>query len=283
MNFFSDAFRQVEDDRLRSRYVQELLREGAPGVPPPGSSKIPKVIVQFWHDSGCIPVDVRECLDSWEPLTRRGFGFKRIVFDDNEARRFIGRAFGSLHVAAFDRCRHPAMRSDYFRLCYIFTHGGFYVDADEVYRGGDCRSWFRDNRLKVQPLCYDTLTDTMIHAAMFTAKQDDSASRIFYINNNPLIGPASHPVIALALARSTELLLRHSKERFDVQFTTGPGNFTVSLVRHAIGSRLAGKTRDFQFLTDWGATSISRWPLSYRDDERNWRLWTLMSERSIDS
>lgn len=165
------------------------------------------------------------------------------------------------------------MRSDYFRLCYILKNGGFYVDADEVYQGGDCRSWFLDNRLKIQPLCYDTLSGTMIQADVFIGDHDDFSDWIFYVNNNPLIAPASHPVIRLALTRATELLLSHRNDRFDVQDTTGPGNLTQSLVRHAIASKEACEARDFQFLNNWDAMSVSRWPLSYRDDERNWRLW----------
>ena len=96
------------------------------------------------------------------------------------------------------------MRSDYFRLCYIFRHGGFYVDADEVYQGGDCRSWFLDRRLKLQPLCYDTLSNTMIPPDVFMRNQDGGSEWIFYVNNNPLIAPARHPLIRLALIRSTE-------------------------------------------------------------------------------
>jgi hypothetical protein len=36
------------------------------------------------------------------------------------------------------------MRCDYFRLCYIYRQGGFYVDADEIYQGGDYHSLYRD-------------------------------------------------------------------------------------------------------------------------------------------
>ncbi|SRR6266540_154827 len=271
MNFLNDPSRIAEDDHLRSCYMRELVQETSFIDVPSGPANIPKVLVQFWHDSAAIPADVCECLDSWEPLT--GQGFKRVLFNDNEARRFIAKQFGSSQVAAFDRCPHPAMRCDYFRLCYIFRHGGFYVDADEVYQGGDCQSWFRDNRLKIQPLCYDTLSNTMIQSDAFVKNQAYSPKWIFYVNNNPLIAPAAHPIIGLALARSTRILLRHRGKRIDIQSTTGPGNFTSSLVRHSINSKLASKTRDFLFLTNWDAVSISRWPLSYRHDERNWRLW----------
>ena len=169
--------RVAEDDGLRSRYMQELIQEVAPPRPPLAPATIPKVIVQFWHETNDIPSDVHECLDSWEPLERQGF--ERILFDDYEARRFISKSFGRRYVAAFDRCHHPAMRCDYFRLCYMLRNGGFYVDADEFYQGGDCRSLFQDSRLKIQPLCYDTSAETMVPSETFTKKQNDSAALDF--------------------------------------------------------------------------------------------------------
>jgi hypothetical protein len=132
---------------------------------------------------------------------------------------------------------------------------------------------FRDNKLKIQPLCYDTLSDTMLQADVFIKNRAYSRDWIFYVNNNPLVAPAFHAVIRFALARSTRILLRNKRGRLDIQSTTGPGNLTASLVRHSIASKLVGKARDFQLLTNWDAMSISRWPLSYRHDDRNWRLW----------
>ena len=263
--------RIAEDDGFRSRLMRHIVQEVEPTKPSLVAVTIPKVIIQFWHDANAIPADVQECLDSWESLESQGF--KRILFDDYEARRFISKRFGRRYVAAFDRCHHPAMRCDYFRLCYMVRHGGFYVDADEFYQGGDCESLFQDNRLKMQPMCYDTSNGEMVSSGIFTKKANDSRHWIFYVNNNPLVAPASHPVIRLALVRSTRILTSHEETLFDIQSTTGPGNLTANLVKHAIASELAGQARDFSLLANWDTLSISRWPLSYRNDERNWRLW----------
>jgi hypothetical protein len=163
------------------------------------------------------------------------------------------------------------MRCDYFRLCWMLLRGGFYVDADEWYLGTNCDELFTDPALKVQPLCYDLSTETMVPAATFLKKDDPSPGWIFYVNNNPLIAPRDHPVIRLALDRATQLLLR-PKPPTDIQATTGPGNLTASLVQHSV-DRGAAQPRDFAFVAEWNSISVSRWPLSYRDDERNWRLW----------
>ena len=263
--------RIAEDDGLRSRQMRRLIQNGVSGEYDTITATIPRVVIQFWHDSKDIPADVQECLDSWQALDSRDF--KRVLFDDYKARRFISKTFGGRHVAAFDLCHHPAMRCDYFRLCYLVRHGGFYVDADEYYLGGDCDSLFRDDRLKIQPLCYDVTAATMVSYDRFASEPGDSPNWIFYANNNPLVAPTSHPVVRSALLRSTRLLLSNPEKRLDIQSTTGPGNFTASLVKHAIVSELGGLAPDFLLLADWETVSVSRWPLGYRSDERNWRLW----------
>ena len=260
----------AEDDQFRSRFIQCLLRQPPPQWPTQiGGEPIPRVLVQYWHDLKNIPNDVQECLASWESL--RNQGFTRLIFDDERARLFIGNHFSAAYVEAFDLCYHPAMRCDYFRLCYILRCGGFYVDADEVYQGTGCEAFFSDNKLKIQPLCYDTATDAMVKPEVFLKDTTYPSSRIFYVNNNPIIGPAGHQLIQLAVERATCILLQHS-ERPEIQSTTGPGNLSASLVNHAITTKLACKEWDFLILPNWECTSISPWSLSYRNDERNWRF-----------
>ncbi len=265
-----DLARTAENDGLRSAHVRNLVQRPAPTKSRPRAPQIPRVIVQFWDDPFRLPSDVRECIDSWQPLARSGF--ERVLFDDARARRFISKAFGWTFVAAFDRCHHPAMRCDYFRLCFLLARGGFYVDADERYLGASCEELFLNNMLKVQPLCYDLATDAMVPTRVFRRERDYSPNWIFYVNNSPLVAPPLHPVIELALARSTRILLTDS-EYPDIQSTTGPGNLTASLVRHSLACQGAGKDRDFALLDNWESISVSQWPLSYRDDARNWRLW----------
>lgn len=271
MYSYHDPSRIAEKDDLRSSYIRELVQESIATEETSNKGEIPKVIVQFWHDFDEIPEDVQDCLNSWNPLTRQGF--RRILYDDNKARRFISKRLGGHYLKAFDLCHHPAMRCDYFRLCYILIQGGFYVDADEIYQGTECEHLFNDDKLKLQPLCYDTSTRSMISTDVFITKRKYSPDWIFYVNNNPIISPAAHPLLRLALDRATGILMNSGEERPDIQATTGPGNLTASLVQHSIASKLTGRAPDFFLMPYWEATSISVWPLSYRNDERNWRLW----------
>lgn len=268
----------AEKDDLRSEYIRIIVQETIPIENLVDVILIPKVIVQFWHNIDDIPLDVQECLNSWEPLEFQGF--KRVLFDSTRARKFISNEFGQSYLKAFDRCHHPAMQCDYFRLCYLLVYGGFYIDADEFYQGTDYNHYFQDNKLKIQPLCYDIESGKMIKPEIFTKRGEYSENWIFYVNNNPLIAPAHHPIIRLALDRSTRILL-DSEKGLDIQSTTGPGNLSASVVSHSIALKSA-RPRDFMIIPDWDSISISPWPLSYRNDKRNWRLWSL-SDRWEDS
>lgn len=163
------------------------------------------------------------------------------------------------------------MQSDYFRLCYIFTEGGCYVDADDVYHGPKIQHLFSDSRLKIQPLCYDISTDEMVPPSVFTEPRINALSWIFYFNNNPLIAACGHPIVERALANATLTLERDvANELPDIQSTTGPGNLTKSIFDAANENGEIEGT--LLVLRDWEGVATSRWPLSYRSDERNWRL-----------
>lgn len=266
----------AEDDSLRCAYVRKLIQQPAPPQPPIPPQTIPPVLVQFWDKPAALPNDVRDCIDSWEPLVKQGF--TRQIFDEARARTFIATEFGTEHSHAFARCIHPAMQCDYFRLCYIYHQGGFYVDADEEYLGTDCSRLLAGGHLVLQPLCYDQRSGEMVAPAIFTNPQCHSDEWIYYVNNNPLIAPARHPVVGLALARATRRLLQTSPHFSGIQSTTGPGNLTASLVLHSLKSAIL-TAPDFQLVSNWETYSRSPWPLSYRSDERNWRLWESAQHR----
>jgi hypothetical protein len=273
MNYESSAIRRSEDDGLRSSVVRNLvqrkvdIRVGDLSR----SVAIPKTIIQFWHDSCDVPNDVRLCMESWQQL--RDAGFELAYFDDSSARRFVADNLEPRHLKALAGCYHPAMRSDYFRLCYIGLRGGCYIDADDVYSGRSVEGLFKDRCLKLHPLCYDILSDKMVPPELFTRSGAGSEEWIFYFNNNPLIAPARDPVILRALERSTRLLTDVGPGHLpEIQSTTGPGNLTASLVAHALICDENGTSLALTVIPNWGDFATSVWPLSYRADARNWRL-----------
>lgn len=260
-----------ESHRARSSFVRGLVQRssGSAGVSSVLARKIPKRIVQFWDDLDQLPGDVGECIETWRKTEEQGV--ERLLFDKHQAREFIRRRLGQRYKQAYDKCYHPAMQSDYFRLCYILVEGGCYIDADDVYDGSPIQHLFSDGRLKIQPLCYDMATNRMVPPSLFTKPGAIAANWIFYFNNNPLIAGSGHPLIDRALAQATLSLEKDVTNGLpEIQSTTGPGNLTKSIFDAVTESSEIEQA--LLVLCDWENIAKSRWELSYRNDQRNWRL-----------
>ncbi len=257
---------QVRSDFVRGLVQSSREREVASSV---YCTKPPRRIVQFWNDLQQLPDDVRECMESWRQTEEEGF--ELTLFDERKARDFIRGTLGQRYEKAYDKCYHPAMQSDYFRLCYILAEGGCYVDADDVYCGSAIHHLFSDSRLKIQPLCYDVSTGEMIPPSVFIESGVNALTWIFYFNNNPLIAGPGHPIVKRALVRATLILEQDAvNELPEIQSTTGPGNLTKSIFDAVTEN--GDVERVLLVLREWESIATSRWPLSYRNDERNWRL-----------
>ena len=141
-----------EHHRQRSEFIRKLIqrRLGQHSVNDRYGHLIPRTFVQFWHDLRQLPHDVEECVASWTRWETSGFTHR--LFDEHAAKAFISGSLGTRHEGAFERCYHPAMQADYFRLCYLLVEGGFYVDADDICVGTDIGWLFEDGRLKT-PAC----------------------------------------------------------------------------------------------------------------------------------
>ena len=259
-----------EQHRRRSEFIRRLVQGQDDQQPAIGRYALstPKTIVQFWNDPQQLPTDVSECIASWVRWEAKGIRHR--LFDERSAKAFIGDSLGARHERAFERCYHPAMQADYFRLCYLLVEGGFYVDADDVCICADVSHLFDDGRLKVQPLCYDLDSDTMVTPSRFLQAGSCDSSRIFYFNNNPLIAGRHHPIIESALCRATALLEGSGKDEWpEIQATTGPGNLSKTIFD--VGATLGNVERALVIMRSWDSIAVSRWPLSYRNDARNWR------------
>lgn len=263
-----------ETEHRRSAFIRELTlhllhRPDSPeAVETPVPKTVPRTLIRYWHDPNDLPDDVRDCLASWDRLADEGFEIR--MFCDASAATYIAERYGPRERKAFARCRHPAMRSDYLRMCFVLNEGGLYVDADDVLLGDGWKVLFGNGRLKVQPLCYDIPTARMVPVVEIWRPDLPTEGRIFYVNNDPIAAPAGHPILRTALSRATDRLLGEDP-RPEIQATTGPGNLTAALAAHARDLIVAGAPLDFELLHDWEAIAETRWHLSYRDDERNWR------------
>lgn len=252
-----------EDDNKRSEFIYYFLQKQKYTC----SNEevvIPKVIVQYWHSFDELPNDVFNCIESWKILKNKGFEFE--LFDDDSAKEFITKHLGKEHLTSYLKCHHPAMRCDYFRLCYLYIKGGFYVDSDELYLNEEIDFLFNNNNIKIQPFCYSIEKEEMIEIEDYLYKPYNDTN-IYYFNNNPIVVPPFHELILIALKRATDKLLKE-ENIFDIQSTTGPGNLSASTVYYL----LSGNEK-IDIIDSWNSISKSPWPLSYRNDDRNWRLY----------
>lgn len=261
-----------KDETLRSALIRDIVLMHV-GMDPACQTRnapgeIPRNLVRFWHDHSELPDDVADCMSTWERLVDHGFAVR--TFDDASACRYIRDRHGAREVSAFGRCAHPAMRCDYLRLCVLLTEGGLYVDCDDVLLDDGWTRLFDDDRLKLQPLCYDISAGGMMPNSDIWRTALPAGERNFYVNNDPIAAPPRHPVLRRALDRATEHLLR-GDDRTEIQATTGPGNLTMVLAAHAHALLLRGGALDFHLIRGWDAIAEMRWDLSYRGDERNWR------------
>lgn len=271
INETNEADPLTKAERSRSNFVRELVQFYSEPVQSPEVylPAPPKRIVQFWDDLGRLPQDVRDCMESWKILEQSGFELQ--VFDEKSSSEFIRIHLGSRYEKAFNKCYHPSMKSDYFRYSYIFVKGGFYIDADDIYHGTGIDHLFTDARLKLQPFCYDIATGQMVSPSIFLNPGVDNLNWIFYFNTTPMIAGPNHPIIERALLNATIALEQEPNgELPEVQATTGPGNLTRSIFEVMAEDRCPED--GLLIARDWETISTSKWPLSYRNDKRNWRL-----------
>jgi mannosyltransferase OCH1-like enzyme len=259
----------AEDDLKRSEFIHNFFSVKNQMILT-SEIKIPKVIIQYWHNLDEIPQDVANCIQSWKILKEKGFEFK--LFDDSSAKKFILENFETQYLEAYLKCHHPAMRCDYFRLCYLQISGGFYVDCDEIYSNQEIDSLYLDNNLKIQPLCYSIQKDQMVDIKDYFTKPFDE-SNVYYFNNNPILAPPNHNLIHMALKRSTERLINDTNI-FDIQSATGPGNLSASTTYYLLENQ-----SEITIIKNWDSISVTPWPLSYRNDDRNWRLYNAKNKK----
>lgn len=253
---------EAEDDNTRSKFIYDFLQKEK--LSTTDNIYIPKVIMQYWHSSKEIPNDVLVCIESWKVLKNKGFRFD--FFDDESAKSFIIKHLEKKHLDSYLKCHHPAMRCDYFRLCYLFVCGGFYVDSDELLLNIEIDFLFDNNYIKIQSLCYSLKQEKMVDNKDFLHCPFDETN-IYYFNNNPIISPPKHHLIAIALKRAT-VKIASEENIFNIQATTGPGNLSASVVSYLINGG-----NELEYIDDWNQISTSVWPLGYRNDNRNWRLY----------
>lgn len=85
------------------------------------SKKIPKVIMQTYFDKKRIPKKV------YKNIKMYASEYKHIVFDDEQIIKFLKKHYSNSVLKTFHKLK-GAHKADLFRYCYLYIHGGVYLD-----------------------------------------------------------------------------------------------------------------------------------------------------------
>ena len=178
----------------------------APADPCPDtlSSPIPPRIAQFW-DSTDVPADVSALIASWQAQHPE---WEYELFDNAAARCFLRDHFDAPVLAAYNRARENAQKSDIFRLAYLVARGGYYVDAD-------------DRSLA-------SITTVVPSECELAVYQEDYGT----IGNDFIGAVPGHPVLKRALSDAVDAINRGDADI--IWLATGPGLLTRAFVQEML-------------------------------------------------
>lgn len=163
----------------------------------PVPSRIPRHVIQFWDNDP--PPDITELMQTW---TTQCSGFTHEVFNEIAAESFIAKECQPDVLRAFKTATQPTMKSDLFRLAYLYARGGIYADADDK-----CRH-------SIEPWLTNGLDLLLL--------QEDLGS----IGNNFIAAAPNHPLILAALKAVTQNILH--KQGGGAWWSSGPAMLSLA-------------------------------------------------------
>ena len=169
-------------------------------VPQGQQRGIPARICQFW-DTLDVPADILAYMESWRDQ-HQGWEFLR--FDDDAAYDFLMRYPEEVRTA-YRRARSTAMKSDLFRLAWLYAEGGYYADADDR--------------------CIAAIDDWVPADYRLVLWQEEFGS----IGNNFIGAAPRHPLIGIALRQAVNAINRGDVDI--LWLSTGPGLLTRTFAR----------------------------------------------------
>lgn len=86
------------------------------------NSTTPKVLMQTHYDKKLIPQKVYDNIKKFAP------NYKHIIYDNNECLQFLREHYNDEIVNRFNSLKKGAHKADLFRYCWLYTHGGVYLD-----------------------------------------------------------------------------------------------------------------------------------------------------------
>ena len=86
----------------------------------------PKKIIQTYHAIDKIPKVVHTNLEKYAS------DYEHIIFSDEMCINFLREHYGNIFVDKFNYFEQGAFKADLFRYCYLYKHGGLYLDIKTI-------------------------------------------------------------------------------------------------------------------------------------------------------
>ena len=93
-------------------------------LPPIDTTKVPRRIAQTW-ETRPLPPGMQTAVDT---IRAAAPDFEYVLMDNTERRAFIAAHFAESVTATYDTLIPGAYRADLWRYCYLYVHGGIYLD-----------------------------------------------------------------------------------------------------------------------------------------------------------
>ena len=105
---------------------QRVSIPSIPGCRQNTGAPVPRVLVQTWHAESPRQLSPRIV----RLLPRFATGFQYRYFSDSKCIEFLAEHYGDDYKNKFMEMRLGAHKADLFRYCYLYLHGGVYMDVD---------------------------------------------------------------------------------------------------------------------------------------------------------
>jgi hypothetical protein len=230
----------------------------------------PMSVMQFW-DTAEPPADVIGFMDKWSAL----YPGRYQRFSSTSAHEFIKTHFSEEYSTAYEKCWHPAMQADFFRLCFLYKNGGAYIDADESPSALLPEFDLADGQfLAVRPFIHVIENNEKIGLTPSEYRENQSSipNAEVYFNNSPILCSPQNPILYLALVRAKSLLISGRAEALGIHDSTGPTTLSLGVFVHFLICGASGQKPVDVLSIDWDlyARVGTQEELAYKLDSRNW-------------
>lgn len=279
-------------------------------------SIIPLNIFQSWKTLDLPP----KMKDNVKLLQLQNPQFKYYLYDDNMCRNFISDYFHKDVVYAFNKLKPGAYKSDLWRYCVLFIHGGIYLDikyhctnnfkliqlTDKEYLVRD-RFW--DNRLGIYQalivsLPGNTILKKCIHQIVQYVKDDDIGLTFLSITGPHLINTFFKPKEIYAFGmyfkynkyiynKYNQIILKQYNDYRKEQSLVQPSYarqwnridiYNYIILKHKALNNLTRELK--QNINGKGVEFVSYFPIIFKADENSnsiYIMWKRESSKSVNS